>query len=297
MATRKDIMLAYAFSQKRFDKFLAEDKAMFIQPKLNGDRCRAIINRQGVQLLSSSGRSRNFTCPHLLKQLYPLLHTFSSDQERLELDGELYIHGMSHQDIRKRTSRTRSLHPDHQQVDYYIFDVINEDRPQTLRLTDLLYIKARIEPEQERYPNLNIVPSQVISTGEELNEKYEHWLEKGFEGIILRRLNTLYIRKKTPLMMKLKPNISDYFLITGWEEEYSIQGQPKGRLGAFWMTDGQVMFKVGTGYTRDERIQFWKDRDALKHSICKVRYSFLSDEGIPSHARFEKICTEGEEED
>ena len=52
MAKREGIMLAYPFDRKRLDKYTSP---LIIQPKLNGDRCRAVIDAQVRDVLDQDG--------------------------------------------------------------------------------------------------------------------------------------------------------------------------------------------------------------------------------------------------
>ena len=63
---RTGIMLCYPFETKRLEKW---GNKFLIQPKLDGDRCRAIFSEYGaVTLYSSEGNIIN-SVPHIQAQL------------------------------------------------------------------------------------------------------------------------------------------------------------------------------------------------------------------------------------
>ena len=78
-------------------------------------------------------------------------------------------------------------------------------------------------------------------------------------------------------MMKFKPKKEDSYEIIGFKEELDKFGSPKGRLGALICkgTDG-TEFSVGSGLTEDNRIAYWKDREALPGRSCRVQYQHIT---------------------
>jgi DNA ligase 1 len=271
---REDIMLAYAFDPKRLKKY---PLPWITQPKLNGDRCRAVFNEEGkVKIYSSTGLERT-SVPHINERLE------SYGYKNFELDGELYVHGWTHQRIRSVVSRTVSLHPEYEKMEYHIFDIINgdpqRDRAHTLLRLDLL-----------NNSKLIWVPTSEDFTIEHIEDNYKTFIDEGYEGIIIRHSGVPYTRKKTTTMMKLKPRVSAEATILGWEEEHDIYGQAKDSLGAFWLhLDDGTKFKVGTGFKRDQREHLWKIRQTLKGRRVKIRYQELSESGTPIMPSFERF--------
>ena len=75
--------------------------------------------------------------------------------------------------------------------------------------------------------------------------------------------------------MKFKPKKEDEYEIVGVVEEISINGYPKGRLGALILDSGDGhTFNVGTGFSEDDRIRLWKEE--LVGRVCKIQYQHLS---------------------
>jgi DNA ligase-1 len=85
----------------------------------------------------------------------------------------------------------------------------------------------------------------------------------GYEGLIIRDPAGGYVRgrcttKEGPTW-KLKSFADEEAVVIGFEEEVSIHGEPKGRLGALHCTflGDDVHWKVGSGFTADERELYW----------------------------------------
>lgn len=271
---REGIMLAYAFTEKRFKSY---SKPCIVQPKLEGDRMRVPFDQYGKPTLFSSGAKEKLSVPHIHKRLrergLPL--------KNMELDGELYVHGMPHEQIRSITSRTRDLHPQHEEMEYHVFDLVSE-QPQFTRLATLSHIEELLFP-------CIVVEYKLVYTMDQLVELYGEYVELGYEGIIIRDSKAPYFRRKTVTMQKLKPFVSDEFEIIGYAEEISIDNEPKNCLGSFACKtlEGEI-FSVGTGFDREQRVNYWKVRDTLIGKWCKVRYQALTeDRQVPKMLSFE----------
>lgn len=262
--SRSGIMLCYPFDPRRLEKWATE---YFIQPKFDGDRCRAVVTEERQVTLLSSECKVITSVPHINKALA------KSAFPPGEYDGELYIHGTRHQDLRSIVSRTQNLHPDHDLVEYHIFDTVS-DQPQQDRVEFL-------QTTPHEWPLVD-VPTHLCSSLEKLEELYNLYTSEGYEGIILRKWGSQYIRKRSTEVMKFKPRREDNYLIIGVREEHDIWGKPKGRLGAFTCTgDGAESFDVGSGpiLTAEGRAEYWKNPPVGK--ILNVRYQELFESGKP----------------
>ena len=271
MSRRQGIQLAYPFEEKRLLKW---SPPYLVQPKLDGVRCRALCfntdNSHGYSLLSSE-ENLIFGMKHIEEALDAL-------PGAAEFDGELYCHDLTFEQIFSRTSREVNYHPEATQIGYYIFDICNEDMPQ-LRRTQWLQ-------QQQDYirPPLWLVPTMIATTLEEIMDCLESYTKCGYEGVIVRHVSAPYVRRRATHMMKWKPKKRDEYLIVGYKEEVSIDGVPKGRLGALICISDDEEFSVGSGFTEDDRIGWWPIRDSLIGKTCIVDYQHLTaGRKVPRH--------------
>jgi DNA ligase-1 len=97
-------------------------------------------------------------------------------------------------------------------------------------------------------------------------------LAAGLEGIMIKDPDAPYECKRSVAWLKQKPFIEVSLEIIGVEEG---TGKNVGRLGAFVCsgTDDGVFItvNVGSGFTDEQRIEFWNSRDALLGQIVEVR--------------------------
>jgi ATP-dependent DNA ligase len=280
-------MLCYPFTPERLLKW---KPPYILQPKLDGERCRAIIDASGCCTLVSSEENIFRSIPHIKKTIENL-HLRS-----IEFDGELYIHGADFSSIHSIVSRKENMHPDAQYMELHIFDIVTSDI-QAVRTTQLLDILA-YKHTGRNFGALQIVPSRIVYTLDDIMQAQDEFATAGYEGFVVRDALAPYVRKRSTQMMKFKPRKEDLYEIVGWAEEISIDGVPKNSLGAFicgsdfgmprlynWsgkLPDGY--FNVGSGslLTRDAREKLWKERDTLIGKMARVKYQHLTHaRGVP----------------
>ena len=264
---RSGVMLCYPFEEKRLRTW---KPPYIIQPKLDGVRCRALCTNEGVTLVSSENHVIDLV-PHINEALVLADGT-------LELDGELYVHGMNFQDIFSRTSRKKNIHSDSSKIEFHIFDIVS-----TYSQIDRLAELNKIGFFLRAYDCIKVVPSSIVRDLDEVMKMYEEYLTKGYEGFILRDLYAGYARKRFTGIMKFKPHQEDEYDILGTQEELSIDGVPKNSLGAITCRgNDNTAFNVGTGFTRDQRIDLWRIREELVGKKLRVKFQALTQgRGVP----------------
>jgi len=259
----KGIMKCYPFEEKRLTKWQAP---FIVQPKYDGIRCRAVPLKTGPKgneyLLLSSEENVIYSVPHINEAL-------SNLGLRAELDGELYCHGMSFDEIISIVSRTINLHQNYDAIKFHIFDVVNE-LPQMRRVILADALKGL-------HPYIQVAPFWLCESLEDIMRVYNKILDLGYEGIIVRHCMAPYERKRSTMVMKFKPKKEDDYKITGYVEETSIGGVPKNSLGSIQCESGDGnIFSVGTGFTEEQRDQLWQSREILVGKIARVKYQHLT---------------------
>lgn len=263
---RTGIMLCYPFEEKRLAKWQAP---YIIQPKLDGDRCRACIDSEGKCVLLSSEENIISSVPHINKALEALhLHN-------VEFDGELYVHGAPHSDIHSIVSRNVNLHPDYSLMEYHIFDIIQEG-PMLERYSNLADMEPCI-----KHP-LYLVSTEFVHDVSGIMHFADMMSEQQYEGFVVRDINGLYIRKRSTQLMKFKPRKEDIYEIVGYAEEIDKNGVPKNTLGALVCRgDDGTRFNVGSGslLTREARINLWQDKENIIGKYAHVKYQHITTVG------------------
>ena len=268
---RTGIMLCFPFEEKRLNKWTPP---FIIQPKLDGDRCRAIVGPEGDVVLLSSEENMIVSVPHINEALKNL------HLRNVELDGELYIHGAPHEAIHSIVSRTENLHPDYKLAEFHIFDIVS-DEVQITRSSKLI----DIFPAVQDFGPLQRVSTKLVESLDEIMQELDNYSYKGYEGFVLRNIEVPYIRKRSINMMKFKPRKEDIYEIIGYEEEISKDKVPKGTLGSLLCRgNDETTFSVGSGslLTREAREKLWAVRETLIGKWARVKYQHMtSARGVP----------------
>ncbi len=255
----KGIMKCVPFEEKRLAKW---QPPYIVQPKYDGVRCRAVPTETSGYILLSSEENVIYSVPHLNI-------IFNSLRLTAELDGELYCHGMSFEEIISITSRTVHLSSDYEKIQFHLFDIVN-DQPQLRR-------QIIIENLRDLSYHIQVAPFWLCENLDDVMRAYDKIINMGYEGIIVRHQFAPYERKRSNLVMKFKPKKEDNYEIIGYEEEVSIEGNPKNSLGALkCMSNDGNTFSVGTGYSRDVRDSLWTIRKSLIGKTAKVKYQHIT---------------------
>jgi len=262
----KGIMKCYPMEEGRLAKW---KPPYIVQPKYDGFRCRAIpiqTQIEGSYIFLSSEENIFYSVPHLNA-------VFDRLKLTAELDGELYNHQMYLEGgfdlISSVISRTVNLHPRHQEIQFHLFDIVN-DQPQMRRIVIADALKGIT-------PFIQVAPFWLCESLDDVMKAYDKVISLGYEGIIVRHFQAPYERKRSTLVMKFKPKKEDKYEIISWEEEISIEGTPKGTLGSLLCKSGDGnTFSVGTGFTDDLRSRLWSRRDSLYGKIARVQYQHLT---------------------
>lgn len=204
------------------------------------------------------------------------------------LDGELIFGDPTHPEVYRNTvSAVMSIEgqPD---VSFYVFDKWNRDYPYSEVWHHLVYHMSTV---------LIPVVGREINSMEELDDCEALYLANGYEGVMLRDPQSPYkfgrSTAKEGYLLKLKRFADSEAEIIGFEElmhntneatinetghtERSTKQEgllPAGMLGALVVRDivTGVEFKIGTGFTAEERLKFWNLRATLKGALVKYQY-------------------------
>jgi len=108
-------------------------------------------------------------------------------------------------------------------------------------------------------PNLKIGHSDIL-------DLIQTTRNEGREGVIVTSLTTPETNNPR---LKIK-HLQTYNLkVIGMEQEEDIHGNPKESMGALKLADatGRYVGKVGTGFTREDRIEMWKNRNNKARTV------------------------------
>jgi len=256
-------MLASSFDKRK-------DKVTYpvdVQPKLDGVRCLAYWDGDSVKLMSRGGKQWE-CCNHIVEELMKIL------PKGMVLDGELYIHGKSFQEITKLVKKWR---PESVDIVFHVYDVPkgNHEVLWGDRYEDL---ESLVEAFEE-CDSLEVVDTHLATNEDAVYEHQSHFLEEGYEGAIVRELDGEYrFGHRSNKLLKVK-NFMD--------KEYEIVDYTTG-VGRFegciiWIckTDNGDEFKVVPQGTMEERKATYDTAGEHIGELLKVKFFELTDDNIP----------------
>lgn len=244
----------------------------YVQPKLNG--IRAVWN--GSKLFSRDLKTFSSVS---LSNIYRALAGVPA------LDGELYCHGMSLQQINARVAVNRKeAHKDVGVIQYHVFDM-----PAMLPFKDRVRILDQFDLPS---PIEKVMTYQIFSqTSEEA--AYRLFKKKEYEGMMYRDSEHVYgfaencgnKENRWKCLLKRKDWLDMDCVILGVKEG---EGRLAGKVGAFcFKTKDGLEFTAGSGLNQFQREHYWTVSPV--GLIAKINYEMLSDNGTPLKPTIEAV--------
>ncbi len=241
-----------AFDVNRLRKDLEQCGWVYAQPKLMGLHLRWTGDR-----LLLAGGDECTGLPHIAAALADRL-------PGIDVEGEAYIHGEADEVVAGMARRSaHSLHPDHEQVGFWLFDCVS-DQDQKTRLAVLDALSQRFGPP------VFCVPLRRLRSEEMVYEALSAWLAEGYEGIILRHPLGRWKRGYSAAVQKIKP---------GGEDLYRVVGTRRAKYGDNALTGLEVEGAGDCRFVVAANPEL--DRPGLAGKLARVRYTEIGAGGQP----------------
>jgi len=241
----------------------------FVQPKLDGHR--ALYD--GKKFWTRKGK---LYLPEVVEHLH-----FNTQGHIV--DGEIMLPpGYTFQ---QTCSAIKKVNENTPKLQYHVFDIVDTTwhAEFTQRIDCLEEILASAQIDNQLPENIYIVKTILVDNEHEVAGWLSKALAKGYEGVMLRNAESLYIPgQRSVNLQKLKDFVDDEFLITGCT---SGRGREDGAIIYMCKTESGDEFTVrpeGSVESRKVLFQQWKsDRWSPIGQKLTVRYQNFSDTGIP----------------
>lgn len=207
------------------------------------------------------------------------------------LDGELWSKRQDFEFISSTVSKNIPIDEQWEKLTYMVFDAPNSTetfQQRAERYTQLLH-DANIS-------YIKPVVQHRVKNNAELSALLESYVDAGSEGVILHRANAMFGRGRTNNVLKLKPYMDAEAIVLA---HLPGKGKYTGMMGALKVqlkkqsiafdsnAARTVVFKIGTGFTDDERKSPPKIGDTIT-----FKYHGLSKNNIPRFASFLRVRKE-----
>jgi DNA ligase-1 len=273
-----------------------------LECKLDGVRVLAVVSGSACTLYSRNGKEfENF--PQIAEAIINQRKAFQHGRGtggHFVLDGEIV--GESFQKLMKQAHRKSDSETS--DMVYHIFDILPLDSfkeghwnaQQYKRIEWLESARSILSDETDCLRIMNGLDVDLDTTeGHDIMRRYaEDAVAEGFEGIMIKSMDAPYECKRSDHWMKWKPTITVDLTIVGFEEG---TGRNAGRLGAIIYegvdNERNIRVNVGTGYSDNDRDEFWAARDQLLGVIGEIQADAVTQNQdgsfslrFPRHVRF-----------
>jgi ATP-dependent DNA ligase len=262
-------MLAHKYQEKK-------SKIQFpmaVSPKIDGIRC--ISRKYNDEIVLSSRVGNDFV---FMDKIRNHLSTFLSRD--LIMDGELYIHDKTFNEITSIVKQKKQPHKDVECMNYYIFDIINTTAIYTKRMIELKKISRQYK---NTYPNpkdqvIKFVFYETVNNHSDVDDYYTKIMSENYEGIMIRKLDSLYsINKRSNDLLKYKEFSDKEFKIVNFKQG---MGNDKGAIIFECITiDGQKFWTRPSWDVEKRRLAF-KNGQEFINKYLTVRFQFNSKENF-----------------
>ncbi|MAI85305.1 MAG: ATP-dependent DNA ligase [Rickettsiales bacterium] len=248
-----------------------------IEVKLDGVRVISILHCDGkVDMFSRNGKELlNFE--KVKKQLADSISR-QKIATSIVLDGEIV--SKNFQELMKQIYRKDNLQ--NNDANLYLFDFLTFDEFKKGKSIEnqkerIKLLKKWFNSRKELLDNVKLLNSEIIDLSTSEGNKRFVSINKsavidGFEGIMIKDPNAIYESKRSFHWLKLKPVIEISLKVTSVDEG---TGRNKNKLGAVTAegTEENKRFKisVGSGFSDNQRISFWKEKDNLIGQIIEIK--------------------------
>lgn len=223
----------------------------------------------GKQLISRLGNV--FAAPEWFTECFP----------DVPLDGELFMGRGMFNETSSIVKKQRP-HRGWRYLVYFVFDLPKSKATYESRQATLEKI---VEKADCQY--LRRVPSLPAQGSWHVRAALKNVEEVKGEGLMLVKPGSKYQPKRTHCLLKVKSFKDAEGVVVGYEPG---KGRHKGRMGALWVEREGKRFKVGGGFTDEQR-----NRAAELYpmgTVITYRYFELTPKGLPRFPRFLRVRSE-----
>jgi len=247
-----------------------------VEPKLDGLRCIAVKKNGAVTFFT-----RNGTVLESMPKIKAALE--AADYDNLVLDGEAMA-----KDWNESASVVMSkTQKDDSNLVYNVFDAMTtvqwqaqECETSYVERTDIV---RKVVAKCGNEAPVRQVPHVMAKDEKELKAYFSKCMDEGFEGIMLKTLNTPYVFKRSENLLKLKPCVTYEGVIVG-HYEGRRGGKREGLWGGFYVVlPNGIVTRVGGGFNDIMRAQVQLDTpDAWvgKVAECEAQPDPLTSDGL-----------------
>lgn len=258
----------------------------WLSRKIDGVRNSFYWDGFQIKTASRGGKDYDMAVRQMIQ--HPKLIEFFKKHPNYILDGELYKHGKSLEEIsgavRKEKASTDWL-------EYYIYDIMIPGIVFEERLKILEQIKEELnlsfDPNREWDENelkFQMVPHVKVTGWDNIKHLHDEYVNEGWEGCVIRDPNKEYkYGSRCNDMIKVKDYKDDCFKVIG------IKGGLRGYIDMTFelITKDGVVFNASPFGSSEIKKEYWDNfEEKYKGQMGECKFFDYSDKGTPKQPKF-----------
>lgn len=250
-----------------FEKVKKIEYPVDIQPKLNGVRCLASWEGSSIRLMSRGGKE--YEVPHLKREIAMFL------PKDMVIDGEIYMHGVTLQQVTRLVKKYREGQTD--QLQLWVYDLFRPHQIEKPWAQRKLQLEALDKPDEARH--VIKVESSTVHHERDVFIAQARMVEQGFEGGIVRLHEGTYeLGHRSRALLKVKSFQDAEYQIIGFES-----GVGKFENCVIWIcqTPDGKQFKVVPKGSLEQKRSWYEEGEENLGKMLTVKFFELSEDSIP----------------
>lgn len=197
-----------------------------------------------------------------------IAENMKSDSSEIIANRDLFSEAMSHAFSKE----------ENKQGVFNLFDMVPIKEWKSQKTTETY--ETRLEHINTMVRPLNLKHIMIVPTSrvylkknpddlKEIVEQFHYFLSIGWEGLMIKNLDSVYEfkRSKNLLKMKLMDTI-DLAVV----DVYEGTGKYSGMLGGVYVEYKGYQVGVGSGWSDEQRLEFWKDKNKIIGKTIEIAY-------------------------
>lgn len=259
------------------------DKEWLCSRKIDGVRALFYWDEKQIRTASRGGENYDPATTHLREN--EDLIAFFKENPTIILDGELYHHGKTLQQISGAARMEKNAY-DCDWLQYWVYDCYDTSNPDIIAKDrqDFLSNNCLCLDSMNSGSDLQLIDQVLVSGEDNIWNLHNQYVSEGYEGCIIRDPNRPYKPNgRTNDMIKFKNYKSEDFKVIGYE---------LGRRGSEDMVfvceleDGRTFAAMPCG-TREDKEEYISNFDVkYKNKYGECTFFNYSEDGIPTQPKF-----------
>lgn len=259
------------------------DKEWLCSRKIDGVRALFYWDGKEIHTASRGGEGYDPATTHIREN--ESLINFFKENPTIILDGELYKHGKTLQQISGAARMEKNAY-DCDWLQYWIYDMYDTANPDMTALKRQYFLNeyCLCADSENSDSDIQLVEQKIVSKEENIWKLHDQYVSEGFEGCVIRNPDKPYKPNgRTNDMIKFKRYLDDTYRIIGYE--LGLRGS-EDMVFICELKDGKT-FKaspIGDRETKQEYVDNFEEK--YKNHLGDCTYFTLSDTGIPTQPKF-----------